>query len=283
VANFPSPLLNILIDGQNTISGNVSSMASLTNLLRFDLYGNNSVSGDLGNLSDTVTQIRIKGTNTVTGDIADLPTDLTTILVWGIAPGGNTIYGDVNTFNYSTLDFIQIFGYNQISGNTSSINLKAGASLDIDGENTITGDIGAIGNSFAYSSITIKGYNTIYGNIQNLPSNAIRIGIYGQNTISGDLSLINLNTQVLYVYGTNTISGFTDSTKIFTGLLQIEIIGSGFTSTNIDNLLTSYANSTWVFSNRLLKLEGTSMPTYTNTTSYNILTGSTKNVIITIT
>ena len=282
VANFPVPLLNILIDGLNTISGNVSSMATLTNLLRFDLYGNNSVSGDLGDLSNTVTQINIKGINTVTGDISTLPINLTNLLVWGIAPGGNTLYGDVNTFNYSTLDFIQIYGYNQISGNTSSINLKVGAFLDIDGENTLTGDIGALGNSFAYYSIIIKGYNTIYGNIQNLPSNAKRIGIYGQNTISGDLSLINLNTETLYVYGTNAISGFTDSTKIFTGLSQIEIIGSGFTSTNINNLLTSYANSTWIGFNRLLKLEGTSMPTYTNTTSYNILTGLTKNVVITI-
>ena len=278
VDDFLLPLRYILIDGDNTITGDVSSMATLTNLLRFDLYGNNSVSGDLGGLSNSVTQIRIKGANFVTGDIVNLPLNLTSILVWG----DNSLYGDVNTFNYSTLDSIQIFGYNEISGNTSSINLKAGASLDIDGENTLTGDIGAIGNSFAYSSITIKGFNTHYGDIQNLPSNAIRIGIYGNNTISGDLSLINLNTQSLYVYGNNTISGFTDSTRIFTGLLQIEIIGNGFNSTNIDNLLTSYANSTWVFSNRLLKLNGTSFPLWNNTTSYNTLQ-TIKSVTITIT
>ena len=281
VSDFPSPLLYIVIDGLNTINGDVSFMTT-PNLLRIDLYGNNSVTGDLGDLSDSVTEIRIKGTNTVTGDISTLPPNLTSLLVWGIAPGGNTLYGDVSTFNYSTLSFIQIYGDNEISGNTSSINLKTGATFDLDGENTLTGDIGAIGNSFAYSSITIKGFNTIYGDIQDLPSNAIRIGIYGNNTISGDLSLINLNTQQLYVYGNNTISGFTDSTKIFTGLFRIEIIGSGFDSANIDNLLTSYANSTWVFSNRLLQLNGTSFPLWNNTASYSTLENPPLNVTITI-
>lgn len=266
VYDFPSSLIYIIIDGLNTITNDVSLMTT-PNLLRIDLYGNNSVSGDLGGLSNSVTEIRIKGTNTVTGDISTLPPNLTTILVWG----SNTLYGNVSTFNYSTLLLIQILGNNIISGNINTINLKTDATLQIEGSNTLTGDIGTFGNSFAYSSITIKGNNTIYGNIQNLPSNAIRIGIYGNNTISGDLSLINLNTQSLYVYGNNTISLFSDSTRVFTGLLQIEIIGSGFNSTNIDKLLTSYANSTWIGFVRKLRIKGTSTPKYTNTSSYNTI------------
>jgi hypothetical protein len=279
VSDFPSSLINIIIDGQNTIDGDISSMSTLTNLVRFDLYGNNNLFGDLGGLSgNSVTQIRIKGTNYVSGDISTLPLNLTTLLVWG----NNTLYGDINTFNYSTLSFIQIYGDNNIIGNISSLNLNVGATFDLDGDNTLTGDIATLGNSNAYSSITIKGNNDIYGNIQDLPSNAIRIGIYGNNTISGDLSLINLNTRTLYVYGANTISGFTDSTKIFTGLQQIEIIGDGFDSANIDNLLTSYANSTWIGGGRLLKLNGTSFPLWNNTTSYSTLENPPLNVTITI-
>jgi hypothetical protein len=282
VSNFPSLLQYIVIDGLNTITGDVSSM-NTPNLLTFTLYGNNSVFGDLGGLSNSVTQIRLEGYNTVTGDISTLPPNLTYIVVKGIAPGGNTLYGNIGTLNYSTLLFIQIYGDNAISGNISSINLKDGATLDIDGENTISGDIGALGNSFVYSTIVIRGNNIIHGNIQDLPSNAIRINIQGQNTISGDLSLINLNTRSLGVYGNNTISLFSNSSRIFTNLSTIEVVGSGFNSTNLNNLLTSYANSTWIGSfGRRLELNGTSIPTYTNTTSYNILTGSTKNVAITI-
>jgi hypothetical protein len=57
-------------------------------------------------------------------------------------------------------------------------------------------------------------------------------------------------------------------------------VGSGFNSTNVDKLLTSYANSTWV-SSKLLKIKGTSSPKYTNTSSYNTLQ-TTKGVGITI-
>jgi hypothetical protein len=244
---------------------------STPNLLRIDLFGNNSVSGDLGGLSNTVTEIRILGKNTVTGDISTLPPNLTSLRVHGIAPGGNTLYGDISTLNYSTLSFIEILGNTNISGNISTINLKTGASFQLEGNNTLTGDIATLGNSNAYDSITIRGNNNIYGNIQDLPSNAIKIGIYGNNTISGDLSLINLNTQALYIYGNNTISLFSDSSRIFTGLLQIEIIGSGFNSTNINQLLTSYANSTWIGFVRKLRIKGTSLPRFTNQSSYDTI------------
>ena len=270
IVNFPSLLNYIIIDGLNTITGDISLM-STPNLLRIDLYGNNTVFGDLGGLSNSVTQISIKGTNTVTGDISTLPPNLTNILVWG----NNTLYGNISTFNYLTLMFIQILGTNIISGDISSLNLKAGASFYLEGNNTLTGNIATLGNSYVYGTISIKGVNTIYGNIQDLPSNATQIGIYGNNTISGDLSLINLNTQTLYVYGNNTISLFSDSSRIFTGLLQIEIIsgvvGNGFNSSNLDKLLTSYANSTWIGFVRKLRIKGTSTPKYTNISSYNTI------------
>jgi hypothetical protein len=79
---------------------------------------------------------------------------------------------------------------------------------------------------------------------------------------------------VLDIRGNNTISIFSDSSRIFTGLLQIKIVGSGFNSTNINNLLTSYSNSTWpVGGSKQLILNGTSTPKYTNTSGYNTLLG----------
>jgi hypothetical protein len=286
VNDFPPLLTTIIVLGLNLISGDISLM-STPNLLKIQIEGNNTIFGDLGGLSNSVTFIQLKGQNTVTGDISTLPPNLTYILVWGISPGGNTLYGNISTLNYSTLEWIQILGNNNISGNISTINLKTGAFFQLEGNNTLTGDIATLGNSFAYSQIIIRGNNNIYGNIQNLPSNATNIVIYGNNTISGDLSLINLNTRALYIYGNNSISTFSDSSRIFTNLLQIEIIsgvfGNGFNSTNLDKLLTSYANSTWGGGTKVLKVKGTSSPKYTAAAlaSFNTLT-TTKQVVVTL-
>jgi len=74
------------------------------------------------------------------------------------------------------------------------------------------------------------------------------------------------------IYGNNTISTFSDSSRIFTNLLKVQIVGSGFNSSNVDKLLTSYANSNWYTGNsEILLIKGTSTPKYTNITSYNTL------------
>jgi cytoskeletal protein CcmA (bactofilin family) len=263
------------------------STISHPNLQRIYIWGNNTISGDLGGLSNSVTYIDLRGYNEVTGDIATLPPNLIVLIVHGLSPGGNTLYGNINTFNYSTLNTIQILGNNTISGNTSSLNLQSNATFDIDGNNTITGNISTLNVPNTSNLITIKGDNTIFGNIQNLPTNATNIEIDGNNVISGDLSLVHLTISRLVIQGNNTITTFSNSSRIFTtGLNTIittsNLVGVGFDSSNIDRLLTSYANSTWGGPNRQLQLRGTSTPKYTNTTSYNILAGPTKQVGITL-
>ena len=165
-------------------------------------------------------------------------------------------------------------------GNISSLNLKTDASFSVLGNNTITGNINSIGNLYVPYSIVIDGQNTIYGNIQDLPSNIKSINIRGNNVISGDLSLVHLDIFVLEIQGNNTISIFSDSSRIFTGLALIKIVGSGFNSTNINNLLTSYSNSTWLGFSKQLILNGTSTPKYTNTSGYNTLLGLGVNITI---
>ena len=278
INNIPCPSLEkILIAGSNTITGDIALMSTPI-LDTINIYGNNTIFGDLGGLSNSVMDIRLVGGNTVTGDISTLPTSLSHIYV----DGTNTLYGNINTLNYSILSTLQIYGNNNITGNISSLNLKLGAIFELKGNNTLTGNIGSIGSTYNYNQLAIYGNNTIYGNIQDLPSNSTNVRIEGNNVISGDLSLVHLNIQYLYIYGNNTISVFSNSTRIFTDLRIIEIVGSGFNSTNVDKLLTSYANSTWV-SSKLLKIKGTSMPKYTTAAlaSYNTLQ-TTKGVGITI-
>jgi hypothetical protein len=275
VGDFPPLITQIQINGQNTITGDISLM-STPNLIRFLVYGNNTIFGDLGGLSNSVTEITLFGQNTVTGDISTLPPNPTRIDV----RGNNTLYGNIGTLNYTTLNDIRITGNNIISGNINGINLKVAAALNLEGNNTVTGDISGLGNSNIYQRLYISGNNTISGNIQNLPSNSRNVTILGNNTISGDLSLVHLNIVYLVIRGNNTISTFSNSSRIFTSLSQIEIFGSGLNSTNINNLLTSYASSTWSGIRKLV-LNGTSSPPYTNLTAYNTLQ-TTKGVVITI-
>jgi hypothetical protein len=284
----PSSVVQIIISGLNVIAGNIGLMSTFThpNLNRIYIWGNNTISGDLGGISDSVTDIDLQGKNFVTGDIATLPPNLNSLIVLGISPGGNTLYGNISTFTYSTLNTIKIHGNNTISGNISSLNLKFNATFDIDGNNTITGNISTLGVPNTNNLITINGDNTIFGNIQNLPTNAANIEIGGNNVISGDLSLVNLTTSGLVIRGNNTITTFSNPNRVFSSLGKIIILsnvsGVGFDSSNIDRLLTSYANSTWGGVSKQLQLRGISTPKYTNTVSYNILTGPTKQVGITL-
>ena len=269
INNVPSSLLTrIDIFGQNTTSGDISLMSN-PNLQSISIGGNNTIFGDLGGLPNTVTDCRIYGNNTITGDISTVPPNMATLIIQGY----NTLYGNINTLNYSTLLSFICLGNNTIMGNISSLNLKTDASFNVLGNNTITGNINSIGNLYVPYYIVIDGQNTIYGNIQDLPSNIKFINIRGNNVISVDLSLVHLNIYILDIRGNNTISIFSDSSRIFTGLAQIKIVGSGFNSTNINNLLTSYSNSTWLGFSKELILNGTSTPKYTNTSGYNTLLG----------
>jgi hypothetical protein len=281
IQNIPSTMTDINVEGFNTIGGDIGLVTSPA-LFHIWIKGNNTIHGDLGGLPNSVAEILLYGVNYVTGDIATLPPNLTWL---EIPVGTNTLYGNVATFNYSTINRLIIGGNNTISGNISGINLKAGADFTITGLNQITGNIGTLGNSQIFSLLSIDGNNTISGNIQDLPSNARRVSIGGNNQISGDLSLVHLNINLLSITGNNTITTFSNSSRIFTNLNYINILSgifaSGFNSTNVDNMLTSYSNSTWNGSTKTLKIKGTSTPKYTNITSYNTLQ-TTKGVIIQI-
>ena len=274
VQDFPPLMIIIQITGQNIIAGNISLM-STPNLSSIVVYGNNTISGDLGGLSNTVAEIQLTGNNTVTGDISTLPPNLTRLAV----TGNNTLYGNIGSLNYTQLIELSIGGSNIISGNISSINLITSSTFSLTGNNTVTGNIGSLGNSNIYSRLTIGGNNTISGNIQNLPSNSRNVTISGNNTISGDLSLVHLNINYLQIDGNNTITTFSNSSRVFTNLSYIKISGTGFNSTNINNLLTSYSISTWSGSKQLL-IKGTSTPKYTNITSYNTLQSLGVSIII---
>jgi hypothetical protein len=273
-SNLPTTLETFAVTGSNTITGNISNLPiTLTNLI---VWGNNTLSGNINNVpSLLLTNFSILGQNTISGNISlMLAPNLDRLQVYG----NNTIFGDLSGLS-NTVTLIQIVGNNTISGNISTLppNLTL---LELGGNNTITGDIANMVNFVNSVFLSFTGQNTIYGNIQNLPSNIKNLIIDGNNIISGDLSLVHLNIEGLDIGGNNTISIFSDNSRIFTGLNNIAILGSGFNSTNINNLLTSYSNSTWIGNGRTLRLNGTSTPKYTNTSGYNTLLGLGVNITI---
>jgi len=110
---LPDTLRYFSISGVNTINGLVEDIPALTTYI--NIIGNNTVGGSLNNLpsDSTLVTLIILGNNTITGDIAFLSNSVTTIYL----SGGNTIYGDLNDLPANIL-YIQLLGDNAISNYT---------------------------------------------------------------------------------------------------------------------------------------------------------------------
>ncbi len=75
------------------------------------------------------------------------------------------------------------------------------------GYTTITGDISVI-SSTTIQEFSIRGSNTVYGDISTLPNSVTTINVTGSNTLSGNTSDFNFpNLTYLFLQGSNTVTG----------------------------------------------------------------------------
>jgi hypothetical protein len=227
---FPDTLTSLSINGNNTIAGDIKWFFGTTasiimpNLTSLGIGGKNTLSGNLINIlrgnpslvgptgpngepywftqiEDTqsytnLTSLTIDGNNTVTGDIKWLA--WTNLSAYGYLhiQGNNTIYGDIGIFK--VFSRVTIYGNNTVSGNLIGLSTDIGYApyafdnikyLAIQGYNTISGDIKDLPVSM--TAISLWGYNTVYGDIANLPTSLDGFTIHGRNTITGDIANIS--------------------------------------------------------------------------------------------
>lgn len=205
-------------------------------LIELRLYKGN-LSGDLYDgvnptLPSTLTSLEVYGTSTVFGDIQYLPPNLTTCIVLG----SNNLNGDLANLPASlatTLVTIQIEGSNDITGDIGSFGTYTSlTSIRFLGDNTIDGDIAGISTVTTLESFTIYGKNALSGNLSALTpltllerfavdNNDIVLGPGIGNTLTGALSSLPSSLVIFVVGKFNTIGG--NLSDIPPGIVQFVI------------------------------------------------------------
>lgn len=194
---------DIEIGGQNTIFGDITNVFNQSN--RLTIEGNNSVSGVLDN--KTATNINIKGANTISGLIQNLHDGLSIIRL----EGNTTIGGNLELTSFTNISNIVIRGENIITGN-----------LEING---------------VPDSFTLEGNNTVSGRIHLIGQIGGIFTVFGQNTLSGDYNLVDVIPGSHRITGQNTITGLFDGLGriFFTSIIPSPLNNGGF-SGNLANL-----------------------------------------------
>jgi len=256
ISDLPSSLTNYTSTITN-LSGNLNTM-NLPNIVRFLVTGSNTLTGDIGNFSNTCDDLTIFGNNTISGVVADWPTSLKNIFITGAnqlsgliqnAPpnmeeiyilGNNFIGGTIQSMACPNIELIQVQGATTIGGsintfttNTNFANLKR---LILIGSNTVGGNIANFNTGIEY--IQMEGNNTLSGNIEDLPGTVEWFRAWGNNTIAGNIDN-GLPTGItnLYVIGGGVITGDTDNLAgFYPAMTQFSVIGPTTLTGDMANL-----------------------------------------------
>jgi hypothetical protein len=189
--------------------------------------------------------------NTITGNIGNLPPNITTFIVYG----ANTISGNISGLP-STLTNITVGGFNTITGNLSG--LKNGiTTFSVSGLATYYGNIGSLPSSLITFMTGTSLTGILTGNLSSLPAGLTSFWARSaNNTITGSLNSLPSNINNFWVEGSNTIdtyiAGRNWPSNMSNFILKSTTVGTGLTSTEVDNLLIDLdSGNTWAASTSL--------------------------------
>ncbi len=199
---------------------------NLTELVFSDI-GGGSISHQISNLPDNLTNYQCSENNTVFGNVSSLPSNLTRFIL----SGDNTVTGIVGDFPVN-MERIHLTGNSVITGDIGNLPSTV-EYIYLMGENTVTGNVSDISSSMR--SFYLLGLNTITGNIADVPIDVEDFHVIGNNTITGDIADISVNVKTFRIIGDNTISG--DIADIPDDIEYFTLIG--------DNTVSDYSGKTW--------------------------------------
>jgi hypothetical protein len=249
--DVPSGMIDLAVYKGN-LSGDVGNLPDTITSL--NVYGVSTIGGDISGLPLSLIDCYIYGANTIDGDLDDLPVALSPILKNIEILGQNEIAGDIDNFTgYSVIQTIRIEGLNTVTGDISSISgLTTLIRFNILGKNRILGNLSSlvaltslqtfyVDNDDTYLIPGVVG-NEITGNISNIPS-SVKTFILGKyNTVDGNLSSVPSGIQtfdVRQVFGGGGASGITGSLSSITSRLSLNLFrleGKHNVSGNITDL-----------------------------------------------
>lgn len=236
VSNLPVNLTDFVVGGQNTISGDISTFFGtwshpestypiFPNLNRINITGNNTITGNLSSLArgvttsySLITTFYLGGNNTVTGDISYL-TYLPNLQSCNI-DCNNIISGDIASLSAPLNNLVLSGSSCSVTGDISNLPSTL-EQFNLYGVNTTYGDIANLKPGLRiYNN---RGYNTTTGDIANLPSSLTYYYNAGSNTVTGDIA--NLKTSLTSFY---SVAGFVygDLSNLNTSSLDAFYTGS---------------------------------------------------------
>lgn len=234
-------LIKFQIKGANTVDLNVSSLPA--NLIDFNVEGNNLVNGTVGNLPTSLKSILLLGQNALSGNIEDFPSGLLYINV----TGQNSIGGQLDMLNCPLCKYINIAGKNTIGGTINNLPptleyLFISGGLNGSG-NTTTGDIGNL-------PPTLKTYRNgtsgnVSGNLINLPDGLeiFSMSVNNTNTTTGDINDLP-SSLVFYNNGGNN-STFGNLRNLPPGIRYYSNTGRNTATEYYDGTVTGAGQKSW--------------------------------------
>jgi hypothetical protein len=185
------------------------------------------------------------------------------------------VVGDVVNLPASLLTYSDLDG--TITGNIANIPLSI-TSFESRGSNTLYGDF-AGWTSTSIINFAVTGFNIIGGNISLIPIKIQSLELDGSNTVYGDLSSIPANITYFSIGGNNEITKY-ESQRTWAPNFQtlyINSAGSGFDTTEVNQILTDLAATSWEVGGNL-EIIGLGDPKYTNVSAYDDLINGTPPV-----
>ena len=202
VRYLPSSLTYLNVWGSNTLTGDIAALSASLTLL--NVRGSNTLSGDVASLSASLTYLNVQGSNTLSGDVSALPASLTFLQVWG----STTLSGDVAGLP-APLTSLNVQGSNTLSGDVAGLPAPL-TSLSVFGSNTLSGDVAGLPAPLTY--LRVFGSNTLSGDVAGLPASLTFLSVGGSNTLSASLGTsAGIPTPVSYVNVDNMVSGSVDN------------------------------------------------------------------------
>jgi len=168
IANLPTSLSRIRLEGNNTLSGDIADMPSGAGIV--SIFGNNTISGNIQSYGGTPSYLQIEGNNTISGDLGLIPNAFINLIIKGAATINDFTYPALsNVVNAGVAFDIEIVGNSSFtSAEIDNLLIHFDAFLPITtspGSNIAFNGIGAgsrtSASDDAYNSLISKNYNVI--------------------------------------------------------------------------------------------------------------------------
>ena len=204
--------------------------------------GNNSLSGDLSELPESLTDFILDSNNSViTGDISNLQKDIGTFS-YNVTNPNSFITGSFNNIRFTKLYSFAAYGNNSITGNLNSLSHLSGVWVNtpqLTGLNVLGG----------LNALQLGGSNTVTGCLTGMPESIGYCVLHGNNTIDSYYDGTGGKGYNKRKWASRASAGFFQPSKTMLGFSYIPSMGSNgqprMSPAHMTTLLVDLCSAPW--------------------------------------